>query len=128
MPTHILDASAVIALMAREPGADRVRELIRAGGAGISAVNASEVAAKLIARGAQPAAAEYQCRSMGLEFITVDSAIAFAAAALFPVTSALGLSLGDRVCLATAAARGVPAVTADQAWARLTGVTVEVIR
>jgi ribonuclease VapC len=128
MLTHVLDASAVIALMAREPGAERVRELIRAGGEGISAVNISEVAAKLVARGAEPAAAEHQCRSMGLEFIAVDSAVAFAAAAFLPIPSALGLSLGDRICLATAANCGVPAVTADKVWARLTGVTVEVIR
>jgi PIN domain nuclease of toxin-antitoxin system len=128
MPTHILDASAVIALMAREPGAERVRELVRSGSAGISTVNASEVASKLVARGAKPKAAEYQCRSMGLEFIAVDAAIAFAAAALLPLTSALGLSLGDRICLATAATCGVPAVTADRAWAKLTGIAVEVIR
>ena len=65
MPTHILDASAVIALMARESGAERVRELVRSGGAGISTVNASGIATRLVARGAEPKAAEYQCRSMG---------------------------------------------------------------
>lgn len=81
--------------------------MIRAGGAGISAVNASEVAAKVIARGAEPAAAEHQCRSMGLEFISVDCGIAFAAAAFLPLTCALGLSLGDRICLGTAATCGV---------------------
>jgi len=128
MPSHILDASAVIALMSREPGAERVRELIRSGGGGISTVNASEVAAKLIARGADPKAAEFHCRSLGLEFVAVDPGIAFAAAALLPVTAALGLSLGDRICLATAGHFGVPAVTADRAWARLAGAIVEVIR
>ena len=128
MATHILDASAVIALMNREPGADRVRDLIRAGGAGISTVNASEVAAKLIARGASPQAAEHQCRSLGLEFIDVDAGLAFAAAALLPLATGLGLSLGDRIYLATAAEQGLPAVTADKVWAGFPGITVEVIR
>ena len=128
MPSHVLDASAVIALMNREPGAERVRELIRSGGAGISTVNVSEVATKLIARGADPRIAEFHCRSLGLEFVAVDPGIAFAAAALLPFTAALGLSLGDRLCLATAASFGVPAVTADRAWARLTGAVVEVVR
>jgi PIN domain nuclease of toxin-antitoxin system len=63
-----------------------------------------------------------------LEFIDVDPRIAFTAAALLPLTSALGLSLGDRICLATAEGRGVPAVTADKAWARIAGAVVEVIR
>lgn len=128
MPTHILDASAVIALMNREPGADRVRNLIRLGSAGISTVNASEIATKLISRGVPASAAEAQCRSMGLEFIPVDPEIAFSAASLLPMTQPLGLSLGDRICLATAAKSGAPAVTADKAWAMIPGVTVEVIR
>ena len=58
MPSHILDASAVIALMNKEPGATRVRDLIRLGSAGISTVNISEVATKLVARGAPAPAAE----------------------------------------------------------------------
>jgi PIN domain nuclease of toxin-antitoxin system len=128
MATHVLDASAVIALMGREPGGDRVRELIRSGGAGISTDNVSEVAAKLVARGADPATAERQCRSLGLEFLEVDARVAFSAAALLPATSVLGLSLGDRICLATAEQHGVPAVTANRAWARVAGAVVEWIR
>jgi PIN domain nuclease of toxin-antitoxin system len=128
MTSHILDASAVIALLSREPGADRVRELIRSGSAGISTLNIAEVASKLIARGADRDAAERQCRSLGLDFVAVDADTAFAAAALLPATQSLGLSLGDRVCLATADIRGVPAVTADRAWANLKGPVVEVIR
>lgn len=128
MPSHILDASAVIALMNREPGADRVRDLMRLGSAGISTVNASEIATKLIARGMAPPAAEAQCRALGLEFLAVDPEVAFKAAAFLPSTQALGLSLGDRICLATAAKCGIPAVTADKVWAGVPGVLVEVIR
>ena len=128
MATHILDASAVLALLAKEPGADRVRELIRSGTAGISTANMAEVAAKLIARGADGAAAERQCRSLGLEFLEVDAAVAFASAELMPVARPLGLSLGDRICLATARRGRVPAVTADKAWADIPGLQVEVIR
>ena len=128
MPTHVLDASAVIALLNREPGAIRVRELVRSGSAGISTANISEVAARLISRGANRNAAESQCRSLGLDLIDVDAVIAFSAAALLPFTQALGLSLGDRICLATAEHCGVPAVTADRGWANIKGAVVEVIR
>jgi ribonuclease VapC len=79
MATHLLDASAVLALMNQEPG-------------------------------------------------DVDPAIAFAAAALMPLAQPLGLSLGDRICLATAGILGLPAVTSDRAWAGLAGIAVEVIR
>jgi PIN domain nuclease of toxin-antitoxin system len=47
------------------------------------------------------------------------------------VTSPLGLSLGDRICLALARRTGLPALTADQSWSSIAdglGVTVETIR
>ena len=128
MRRYLLDASAVLAFMSNEPGAARVREVIQAGEADITAVNISEVAAKLVARGMSSADAELQCRSMGLDIIAVDAGIAFAAAALIPFTQPLGLSLGDRICLATAGQDAAIAVTADKAWAKITGVVVEVIR
>lgn len=128
MPSHILDASAVLALMNREPGGDRIRTLVRQGGAGIATVNVSEIATKLVSRGAAASAAELQCRSLGLELIDLNAEIAFLAATLWPSTQALGLSLGDRICLATAASCGAPAVTADKAWAGVPGAQVEVIR
>ena len=128
MATHILDASAVLALMAGEPGSARVQDLLRADTAAISAVNLSEVAAKLISRGAGPAQAELACRSLGLEMVAAGPEIAFRAAAMTAATQPLGLSLGDRICLATAEFLGIPAVTADRAWASIPGAAVEVIR
>ena len=128
MRRYLLDASAVLAFMSNEPGAARVREVIQSGEAGITAVNISEVAAKLVARGMSSTDAELQCRSMGLDINEVDAGIAFAAAALIPFTQPLGLSLGDRICLATAGQDAAIAVTADKAWAKITGVVVEVIR
>lgn len=125
---YLLDASAVLAFMSNEPGAARVRAVIQSGEASMSAVNASEVAAKLVSRGLPSADAEVQCRSMGLDILDVDAGIAFAAAALIPITQPLGLSLGDRICLATAAQNAVIAVTADKSWKNIPGIAVEVIR
>ena len=124
----LLDASAVLAFLGNEPGADRVRAVLLAGQARITAVNLSEVAAKLVARGIPPADAEHHCRSLGLDILDVDEGIAFAAAALVPATRSLGLSLGDRICLASAAREGCAALTADKVWAGVPGVDVEVIR
>lgn len=51
------------------------------------------------------------------------------AASLRPATAALGLSLGDRACLALAVQHHVPAVSADQLWGRIDiGVEVRLLR
>ena len=128
MRRYLLDASAILAFMSHETGADKVRAVIQAGQAGVTAINISEVAAKLVSRGLSSGDAEFQCRSMGLAILEVEDGIAFAAAALVPFTQPLGLSLGDRVCLATAARDACIAMTADKAWANVPGVNVELIR
>lgn len=128
MRRYLLDASAILAFMSHETGADKVRTVIQTGRAGVTAVHISEVAAKLVYRGMSSADAEFQCRSMGLDILGVDEANAFDAAALVPFTQPLGLSLGDRICLATAARGAWVVMTADQAWASVPGVNVEVIR
>ena len=54
---------------------------------------------------------------------------ALAASALFPKTAGKSLSLGYRACLALAQRLGVPAVTAEHAWAQLDlDIEVQLIR
>lgn len=120
----VLDASAVIALAHGEPGADAVEPLVE--GSCISSVNWSEVARTCIAVGRDPDALRGLLADAGCETLdfTVDDATA--AARLWSATRGAGLSLADRACLALAARLGVPAVTADRAWATL-GVGLEVI-
>jgi ribonuclease VapC len=123
----VLDASAVLALIFDETGADKVLPLM--GGALISAVNFSEVVAKLADLGVEAPAASAQVASLGMTLVAFDEAQATAAAALRPLTRHLGLSLGDLACLALASARGVPAVTADRVWQELgEGWRIETIR
>lgn len=125
---YILDASAILAFMSNEPGTDRVREVLLAGVADVSAVNISEVAAKLVSRGMPVADAELQCRSMGMDILETNEEIAFLAAAMMPRTQPLSLSLGDRICLATAIHLEATAMTAEKAWRKIPGVKVEVVR
>ena len=64
-----------------------------------------------------------------LNIVDFDQGLAYATAGLRRPTRHLGLSLGDRACLATALMLGVPAVTADRSWASLElGVDIKVIR
>ena len=118
-----LDASAVLALLFGEPGAEEVADVI-AGGAATSAVNLSEVATVLVRHRKDPQQILAPVRDqVAVEPFT--DADALAAAALYPNTASKGLSLGDRSCLALAQRLGVAAVTAEHAWADL-GLEIEV--
>ncbi len=113
--TAVLDASAVLALLADEPGADRVAAAI-VEGAAIGAVNLAEVLTKLADIGMPRILAEDALEGLGLEVVPFDAAAARATAALRDATRARGLSLGDRAAIALAAARGAPVLTTDRAW------------
>lgn len=123
----VLDASAVLAWLRAEPGADVVESYLEA--AVISAVNLSEVYQKLAQRGVDADRTLRQLRTLGIGIEPVTATDAVHAATLWPVTRAAGLSLGDRCCLALATRLAGPAVTADTAWTQLeVGVTVVPIR
>lgn len=123
---YVLDASALLCLFFQEPGAERVEA--RLAGARIGAANLAEVIGKLVDRGVDGAAVAAEIAELDLEVVPLDRAQAEAAGALRATTRALGLSLGDRCCLALAAALGATAVTTDRAWADLAAVEVELVR
>lgn len=123
----VLDASALLALLFREPGAERVAASLEQ--AAISAVNLAEVLGRLIRDGRPLAEAVSRLAALGLEVVPLDAERAAAVAGLEPLARPAGLSLGDRCCLALALERGVPALTADGAWLRLAHhVRVELLR
>lgn len=127
MADVVLDASAILAMLRREPGGEKVFELLPR--AMISAVNYAEVASKLIDLGASRQDAAEVVEELGSKVEPLDARAALDAGLLRVSTRAHGLSLGDRACLALARARGLPAVTADRAWAAVdVGVEIVLIR
>lgn len=123
----MLDASALLALLQAEPGADAVGELMPS--AAISAVNWCEVFGKLRAVGIDGDALVAGVAETGLEIVAFAADDARLAGELYRSTRDAGLSLADRACLALATVRDVPAVTADRTWADLdVGVEVRCIR
>lgn len=127
MSRCVLDASAVIALLNQEDGADMVERQLP--GAVVSTVNLSEVVGKLIDAGMPEAAVSSAIEILGLEVVDFDAETAFLAGVLRSTTRKAGLSLGDRSCLALAKTLNIPAFTADRKWMDTdVGVTIQFIR
>lgn len=113
--------------MNQEEGGEFVAERLSA--AWISSVNFSEVVAKLADRGIPSAAIDQMIAGLDLEIIDFDRDQAMVAGQLRPLTRQLGLSFGDRACLALARSLGAVALTMDRSWAALDiGVAVELAR
>lgn len=118
-----MDASAVLALIHAEPGAHTVAEAIS--DATISAVNFAEVISRLTDRGMSEAWIRGAMVGLALEVTHFDEQQAYEVGFLRSSTRQRGLSLGDRCCLGLARRLGLPAITADRAWADL-GLDVEI--
>jgi PIN domain nuclease of toxin-antitoxin system len=114
---YILDASALLAVMLGESGADAVHAVLDR--ARIGAVNLSEVVAKLKERGVPDDAIDQSLADLDLTIVPFDQDHAMRAGKLRLATRGAGLSLGDRACLAIADALGAVAITTDQAWTKL---------
>jgi ribonuclease VapC len=116
MNSVVLDASALLALIFDEPGAEMVREALP--DAVMGTVNICEVISKLTEK-FPPEEASTSVGRLVLNKVDFDWAQARTAGELRKATRHLGLSLGDRTCLALARERGLPVLTAERAWAKL---------
>lgn len=123
----VLDSSAVLAGLQGEPGGDHV--LQHSLGASVSAVNVCEVITSLVDRGGSPEAARRSVTRLKMNIVPFDEPQAQRAGELRPLTRHLGLSLGDRACLALAEQLGAKVLTADRPWDQLKlGIDIELIR
>jgi len=124
----VLDASALLAVLNSEPGAERLTPQILAA-ATSSTVNLAEVHSKLVQRGLSRDAAWDAANAVVHEASAFTAEQARTAGDLVLQTRALGLSLGDRACLALALALRAPVYTADRSWKNLSvGVRIHMIR
>lgn len=114
---YVLDASALLCLFNQEVGQERVRAAMTE--SVVSAVNYSEVVAKLVERGGAAAAIRRALDHLHLTVIDFDREQAVQAGGLRQATREAGLSFGDRACLALAMSRGLIALTADRPWTTL---------
>jgi ribonuclease VapC len=115
--TVVLDASALLAVIRDEPGAEIVKSAMA--GSLMSAVNASEALMRSTEKGFSSHLVRALMVSERIDVVTFDMDLALETAALREVTRGKGLSFADRACLATAIRRGATALTADRSWASL---------
>jgi ribonuclease VapC len=124
----VLDASAILAVTGGEAGAEKLTPNLLARAVG-SAVNLAEVQTKLVSRGWTSGEAWEDATSPVREIAPFDEEQARIAGDLVTQTQHLGLSLGDRACLALGLSLKVPVYTAEKAWKKLkVGVRIHVIR
>ena len=121
----VIDSSALLAFLWGEPGGSVVQSALHSGDALCTVVNWAEVATKVMARGGDWQAAETALRGLGLTIVPATDDDAVAAARLW--LDHPYLSLGDRICLATALRLNARVVTADRIWAQAIP-TVELVR
>jgi len=117
MTGYVIDASAFLAIVRDELGADRASARLR--GASMSTVNASEAFMWGVEKGIPLDLMQELLVAQDVRFVDFDRDLAVLTAGLRASTKPAGLSFADRACLATAIARKATVVTADRIWATL---------
>ena len=126
--TQVFDASAVLAAIFDEPGANRVVALWSEGENLLSAVNYAEVVSKLAEHGMSTVEIDAVIEGVPLSVTAFDRRTAHQAGLLRAATKSIGLSPGDRACLALGMVRKARVVTAERIWKKLKGIDIEVVR
>lgn len=126
MTAVVLDASALIAMLRKEPGATTVAEALTR--ARMSVVNFAEVVSHFLYTGVPQAELDEMLAALRLSLVDADAELAWTAGRLRRATAEAGLSLGDRFCLALGARDRLPVWTADRQWRTIADkVGVEII-
>jgi PIN domain nuclease of toxin-antitoxin system len=124
MNKFVLDASAVLALLNKENGWEKVFEVFS--DSYICTVNLSEVITKLVDINIPETDINNILNSLNFKIVNFNYKISFRAGLLQKITKIKGLSLGDRACIATGIEKKLPILTADKVWKDI-ALTVEII-
>ena len=127
MSAIVFDSSVVIAILKQEPGFESAESSIS--DALISTVNMSEVATYLARNSVPKDTIQEVLASFPIQVVPFEESLAIQTGCLYSSCKHLGLSLGDRACLALAMSRKMPVLTADRVWSKLDlGISIQVLR
>lgn len=127
MSNAVLDASALLAFLRREPGAEAVADAL--GDCSISSVNLAETYSQLVRRGGNPESVARNVERLRIPVVAFDEPQALVAASIHASTRRYGLSLADCACLALGISKRAAVLTADRAWGQLElGLDIVLIR
>ncbi len=127
----VLDASAILAFLQGEPGEEIVRLALQSSSCFVAAANQSEVIAIILDRGADVDAIKAMIGQLDYSVIDVTAEDGDRSGWMRGQTRMIGLSLGDRLCLAVAQRLKAPVLTADRPWltmAQPLGLDIRCIR
>jgi PIN domain nuclease of toxin-antitoxin system len=110
----------------REIGYEKVRAAL-ARGVAVSTVNMAEVYAKVVDRDLPLRKIATRLEGLGIRVIPFTDQDARESAGIYGKAKRLGLSLGDRACLALGLRLGLPVFTADRAWKGFPGINLEIV-
>ena len=125
---YVLDASAVLALLNQETGSLKVEQALLLPKTVMSVVQLAEVSAKLVQVGISIQDTQKILATLAIPIEPFTEDIAFKSSELMTLAKPLGLSLGDRICLATGIILNLPVLTADKIWLQMPNVMVDLIR
>ncbi len=126
-PLIVVDSSVLIGIIRRERGHEKLAEVVRGGT--ISAVNYSDVITHMTDLDIDPTDWRAGLESFQMIVAPFDLEQCEAAGILRRETRHIGLSLGDRACLALARTLGTAVLTADRDWAKLDiGIDIRLVR
>ena len=117
MSAIVFDSSVLIAILRQEPGSEVGEQSLNE--ALISTVNLAEVATYLARNSVPTETINDALAAFPIEIVPFDREQGLIAGCLYPACKSLGLSLGDRACLALAKSKSLPVLTADKAWLEL---------
>jgi PIN domain nuclease of toxin-antitoxin system len=121
---HLLDTSAIITLLKKEPGYEILDEIIAS--SAMSVVNLTELVSMLTRSGVIDHEVDEVIKDIVPEILQFTEDIAIEAGKLIKHTKSYGLSLGDRACIATGIQHNMKIFTADKIWKELK-LPVEII-
>jgi PIN domain nuclease of toxin-antitoxin system len=120
----LLDTSAIIALLKSEPGYEKLESVLAT--SAISAANLAELVTVLSRSGVNEEEIDEIANNIVPQVIPLSQEIAILSGKLNNQTRSLGLSLGDRICIATGIALSLPIYTTDKIWQEL-NINAEII-